>query len=478
MVRSFFLLACSTVAIPATAATIDLSQKDVAELILRQGPAAQEVAFKYEQLYLPYLQEVSILDWRVNLETGFMKSKSESLTTQGDFTNEQYRTIATVEKSLLTGTELKLTTSRTSQKTSVVSPNILPQVNEDYVGLELQQALWGNSFGWGYRARVRQADYAYQSTVGLRANELEDVVLGGLRQFWNTYVSQESFRSAMAARDRYERLVSAVRRKTSLGYANPGELSQVQAEFEGQVQSVKRASTDYLRNLDSLITALSLTPGTEINFSVSRQIPPVPKLASLPVDDLRAVKAQEFKTKAAEEALSVAKSNEKPLVNLVARASTSGVDEASSAAYAEMTSMNKPAYYAGLRFSYKFGSGVLDADIRAKRAALSLEETRLKLAKSQQRDQAADAERRVGAAYAIAQSAMKTQEFREKAVNELNRTYNQGRTDIRTLIDNMNQLFNAEVASIRALGDYQIALNEWAALRDELIPDQPKEENK
>ncbi|HRO66801.1 MAG TPA: TolC family protein, partial [Pseudobdellovibrionaceae bacterium] len=178
------------------------------------------------------------------------------------------------------------------------------------------------------------------------------------------------------------------------------------------------------------------------------------------------------------EALSVAKSNEKPLVNLVARASTSGVDEASSAAYAEMTSMNKPAYYAGLRFSYKFGSGVLDADIRAKRAALSLEETRLKLAKSQQRDQAADAERRVGAAYAIAQSAMKTQEFREKAVNELNRTYNQGRTDIRTLIDNMNQLFNAEVASIRALGDYQIALNEWAALRDELIPDQPKEENK
>lgn len=56
-------------------------------------------------------------------------------------------------------------------------------------------------------------------------------------------------------------------------------------------------------------------------------------------------------------------------------------------------------------------------------------------------------------------------------MNELNRSYTQGRTDIRNLIDAMNALNTTEVAHSRAVGDYFIALNEWAALRDELIKD-------
>lgn len=458
----------------ATAAPLRLSQREVAELILKQGPAAQEVTYRYEQLRLPVFLANSILDWRVVVESGFQRTESESINLF-NITGEEFRTTARLQKSLLTGTELSLNASRVSQKTDTPINNRPPQLTEDIVGLEIQQALWGNSFGWGDRARVRQAEYDYEASVGLRVNELEEVVLDGLRQFWNTYVAQENFRSAVAARDRYERLVTAVRRKNNLGYANPGEFSQVQAEYELQVQTVKRTSTEYLRALDGLVTSLGLPPGTEIEFSVSKEIPPLPSLPPREISDLRSVQSQELKVKAAQEAISLARSNEKPMVNLVARASAVGVDESASAAYAEMSSISQPTYYAGVRFSYNFGSGVLDEDIRAKRAALSLEETRLRLTQAREKDRHLDAERRVSAAYGIAESAQKAQQFRERAVNELNRTYNQGRTDIRILIENLNQLFNAEVQTIRALGEYQIALNEWAAFRDELIPNAPKE---
>ena len=82
-----------------------------------------------------------------------------------------------------------------------------------------------------------------------------------------------------------------------------------------------------------------------------------------------------------------------------------------------------------------------------------------------------------GATYAIAQSSMKQKDFFDKAVQELNRTYTQGRTDIKTLIDLMNSYFASEVQLSRAIGDYQIALNELAASRDELIAD-PQQEKK
>jgi hypothetical protein len=39
----------------------------------------------------------------------------------------------------------------------------------------------------------------------------------------------------------------------------------------------------------------------------------------------------------------------------------------------------------------------------------------------------------------------------------------------------MNAFFDSEVQYVRAVGDYSIALNEWAALRDELIPDDNKD---
>jgi outer membrane protein TolC len=54
-------------------------------------------------------------------------------------------------------------------------------------------------------------------------------------------------------------------------------------------------------------------------------------------------------------------------------------------------------------------------------------------------------------------------------VQEIQRSYQQGRVDISQLIDALNRFFAAEIQYTQAVGDYQMSLNEWAAFQDQLI---------
>lgn len=505
MVNSLIsLFAAAALAAPPTASSpgtaITLSQKDVAELVLKQGYRTKEITYTYEQKALDLARaragigsgvqgtttgqtsnatagQAAPLDWNLTLESGYLNDRTESLQKPiNDVTTKTYQTTATLSKSLITGTALAFSLTRNSMKNNSIDPTVAPQLTADSLGVALEQSLLGNSFGYGIRAKIDQAEFAYDSAMTLRTNDLQDAVLDAVRQFWNTYVSQENFREAMASRDRYGKLVTAVRRKTSLGYAAPGEYSQVQAEYENRIQQVKSASADYLANLDLLLTKLAIPAGTEINFSVPTEAPPVPKLASVEIDGLRAVRAQNLRRQSAEAGVSSAKSDQKPTLNLVGKYNSTGVDASSERSYSELTAGSRPSYYVGLKFGYSFGNGLRNETVRAAKAALALEETTLQRTRAETRDKLETAERNVGATYAIALSAREERNYREKAVQELTRTYNQGRTEIRILIDAMNNLFATEVKAVRALGDYQIALNEWAASRDELIPDQKKEE--
>lgn len=458
----------------AAASSLSLSQKDVAELVLKQSTKAREVALRYEQTRLGSLTPLLAYEWKLTAETGFDTDRTENLSRVGDFRYDTYKTGVGLSKSLLTGTLLRFDYSRTSQKNDLATATY-NQLSYDSATFTLEQAILGNFLGVGDRAAVRKAELDYEAGLILRADELEGVVLEALRLFWNTYVAKENFRESLAARDRYEKLVSSVKRKSSYGYTSPGELAQVQAEFETRVQTVKTASLDYLKSLDNLLSLLELPAGTEISFVVPRELPPVPKLVERKIEDLRVVRSQKLKVEAADAGVSLARSKDAPALSLVGQYAASGVDESSSAAYAELTSGSYPRTYVGLKLSYSFGSGISSEDVANKKAALALEELRLKKSLEEQRDLDAQAERKVSATFAIAQSARIQRDLRNKAVQELTRSYNQGRTDISVLIDAINRLLTTEIQSARALGDYQIALNEWAATRDELIPDRKEE---
>lgn len=477
---SLLLLAILWAATSVSAEKITLSQSKMAEFVVQKSLNLKETDLRYEQYrYAPFIVYGNY-EWKWSIESGYQVDKTESLSLIGDYRFERYKTVASISKSLITGTSLIFDVARTSQKRdgdsyapvgSSTSAASLSQITFDSWGISVEQALWGNSFGTADRARVRAAENLYKSQNLLRSDEIQNLVLRGLRLYWGGYVAQENFKESLNARDRYQKLVGSIQRKSSLGYTLPGELNQVQAEFEARQTNIKTGSQDYLRQLETLVTFLNLPAGTEIQFDIPKSIPPIPKLAPKSAKDVRPVQSQDLKISSVEDDLKYADSNSSPKLNLVARLSATGVDESSSESMSELTRGTHPNAYVGLKLSHAFGSDVRKEEILNKKATLELERVKQQRTILEFEDRQRQAQRNAEVAFQVLESVAKQKVFREKALSELNRSYTQGRTDIRNLIDAMNALNTTEIAHTRAIGDYFIALNEWAALRDELIKD-------
>lgn len=454
------------------AAPLKISQKEAAEMALNKGSQAKEINLNYLQKRLAPAQVLSGYDWNLTAQSGYEKDRAATFTTlTADY--ERFTTTAQLKKSFITGTALTFDYSRVSQKANLGSSqgSVPPQATLDSFGLILEQSLLANSFGVSDRAKVRAAETQFKADSMTRANDLEDLVLQTLNKYWNAYVAQQNFKESMAARDRYKKLVDSVRRKSGYGYSSPGELTQVQAELEGREQNVKKASLDFLQQMDALNVWLDLPPGTEVEFAVPEKLPTLPNFEKKDISQLRETRAQEMKVNAAKDNLRASRSASWPNLSFIGQYYGSGRDESADGSWSSTLTGTNNKYYAGLKMTYNFGSDVKNEDIIAKKAALDIEKSKLERQTREAADKQENGIRKVQSTFAIVESAMLQKSFREKTVNELTKTYTQGRTDIRALIEAMNSYFTSQVDYTRALGNYYVALNEWAALRDELIPE-------
>jgi outer membrane protein TolC len=461
---------------------VKLSQKAVAETVLKQGHKSQEVNLTFLQQRFEMAKVFKDYDWTLNAEMGYQYDKTQQFSprTIAGSSYKSWITTATLKKPFATtGTLFQLDYARLSQSayySTLVSayppiPTGPTSLTQDLFTFTIEQKLLNNFFGLADRAKLRAAEETFKAQEVSRTDSLQTVVLDTIKAYWDAYVAKETFKEALSSRDRYKKLVGQIKQKANYGYAKPGELSQVQAEYEGQEQAVKKASADYLAKEENLVTLLNLEPETEIEFEIENTVPPVPKLTPVEVERLRVMRAQRYRADSARDQLTASKSTAYPELNLVGKLYSSGYDETAGASLSSATSGTHPKYYVGAKFVYYFGSNYQNEDVLNKKVTRELEETKLARQKLEQMDVMSQAERSVQANYAIVQSAVAQNDFRVKAVQELTRTYGQGRTEIKVLIDAINNQFTTEVALSRAIGDYQIALNQWAAVRDELIPD-------
>ncbi|RYZ88396.1 MAG: TolC family protein [Proteobacteria bacterium] len=459
---------------------VTLSQKDVAELVLKQGRRTLETNLQFQGYRLALSQSLVNFQWNLLVTSGYLVDRSIGFATPVYDKQDTLTTNVILSKNFTTGTYAGLEYKRTSFKGQ---PNGLGSTQgvrsvqtQDLLGLNIEQHLWADSLGSADRADVEAANLTYKAQSILRTKSLENVVLDGIRLYWKTFVSERNFREAVSSRDRSKKLADAVQKKSGFGYANPGELSQARADYEGRVQDVKNNSTSYLANLDALNTALNLPQGCEIKFAVSEVIPAVPDLPEKSIDDLRAIKSQKLTATAAERAYDSAKSKDAPTFKLVGKVYTYGVDQDGDGSYSNMASGSNPQYYAGVKLEYPFGSDYLSENRLNRKYARDLEQSRLSRLNQETQDAVAQAQRRVKVTYSAVLSSIEQRKYRERALQELNRSFGQGRTDISIYIEAMNKFSASEIQYSQAIGDYQTALNEWAASRDELIPASSEEQ--
>ncbi|MGZ3747023.1 MAG: TolC family protein, partial [Pseudobdellovibrionaceae bacterium] len=386
MIKYLFLtllISLRALALPADLSckpNLTLSQKDVAELILKQGRRTQEINLQYQQFRLSVAQSLAAYQWDFQATTGYLFDKSVGLQINFFEKSENLTTDLKLSKNFITGTNMGLEYKRISFKgdpNATAGANTRSVATQDLLGLSIAQNIWANFFGIADRGDTDAALLNYKSSVILRTHDLENLVLESIRAFWTAFVSEQNFQEAMVSRDRSKKLVDAVKKKSGFGYANPGELAQAQADYEGRIQEVKNTSATYLTNLDTINTLLGLPQGCEVKFSVSEVVPPIPQLPEKSIQDLRVIRSEKFKVQGAQRAYDAAKSKDAPTLQLVGKIYSYGLQTDGNGAYSDMVSGAHPQYYAGLQFEYLFGADLLSETRLNKKYAKDLEETRL-----------------------------------------------------------------------------------------------------
>lgn len=483
MVKYLLSLSFGLGAAPVMAKTvIQLSQKDVAERVLRDSYKAKEVNLNSQLTRYDLAKALGAYDLAFTNETYYEDKKLKTFSPSSNDRDQTWSNTLSLKKPFTTGTNVSFSYLHNTVWSEFNIANsqaaTLPaHQTQDLMGIELSQNLWKNAFGISDRATVKAAEQTEQASELTRAVDLQNLVLDGIRLFWKAYVAQENFQEALNSRNRYEKVADTVKRKASMGYSNPGESSQIQAELEVRNQNVKNSSTDYLSALSQLVTLLKLPADAEIKFVVDeKQIPPMPALIEKDIQTLRSIRAAQLKKSAATETAKAADWKRYPDLSLVGKYYSNGVKEIPSDALADSTSGINPQFYVGLKLSYAFGSDLQAEEALNARLKKDIEISKYDRGLLEKQDEQLNTLRKVQSTYAVAQSISRQKELREKAAQDLQHAYGQGRVDIQRLIDALNAFFKAEVDYSRAMGDYMTALNEWSALRDELIPEQSQQE--
>ncbi|NQZ01787.1 MAG: TolC family protein [Bdellovibrionales bacterium] len=464
-----------TLTLYAKAEPVALSAQDVVDRVLANSIEKKKIdndrVVKNEPLY----EAMGVFDLGLETSLDYEIAEREPL---GPFENEKDETLNgnfRLGKKLRTGTETSLAYTRQSVRSDLNSflagANQLSSRTIDFLTLEVMQPLLNNFWGGVDHRRELVQIALTQNYDHERLEALESLLVESLQFYWNTFSASKSLQASLASRDRYSNLVKVVERKQRLGFALPGELYQVKAEYEAQDRRVKESSRQYLISLDTLIRRLRSDEPLEIDFEIPEEIPAFPSLAPIAVSDLRQMKIAEQQVKAMRINQDAVSSSSIPELNLTGKLAYRGADENVNDAPSDLGSFNSPLYFVGIEFRTFLGSAAQDGAEQVARVKLSNAKLEQERVRRELRDQIKADELTAKNAFQNAKSSLQVVDFRKKAMKQIESAYKQGRRDLTEVINANTQLLLAETQLAQDIGDYHVALNTLSNTRDTLISD-------
>ncbi len=454
--------------------SLKLTPQKVVDRLMAEGFEKKFVDLQRNIDSKDYYDAKGFFDFAFEAKTSYEQIHLEPLGPSENEQEETYNFSTKLLKSLGWGSTMSLEYSRDSVRRQLnpflANNNSLSTFTTDFVHLELEQNLLNNFAGGIHDRRLKMQELLEVRRDEQLLESTEGLIIDGLEQFWKTYVASENLKAAIDTRDHYRRLVQTSQRKSRLGFAAPGELSRVEAEYEQKDQTVKEQSAAYLTELDTLFLLLGVETPPVVEFHTGNEgIPPLPKLEELSIENMRHYKIQRLLTRSIEIQKKIIDSEQTPKLDIVARLSYRGADEEASETFSDLSGWNSPTYFVGLTFqTYLGSSSQKGARQRAiaeyKKSQFQLEKSRLELKNFLQK-----AHRNVSAWYKIARSSKSTVEKRSKALKQIEAAYTQGRLDVSHVIEAFNLLLLAKTRMTTSIGNYHIWRNSLASLRDELI---------
>jgi len=469
-----WVIVSSLLSIVAEAQPLKITPQFVVTKILTDSRAAKAIEVDHESAKTNYFENFSIYDLTLSGSGNYEDSEAQTLSGGGNLRDRTSIYNLSLEKRLPTGTTIGLGFTRTLQNSTFrpsSSSNRGSYAVYDLGEITVTQDLLGNFFGIAERKNNQAARDLLEASDWKKKESQEQLVLDSLKLFWDTYVAKESFRESLAQREKYEALVKEVQKKARVGFASPGDLPKVKAEYQAQVRNVKFASYQYLHQLEKLLTVLRITADSgEVVFEVSDTLPPLPTMISPSVDDLREVRYQKTIFDGADltrRATSIATSW--PELKLVAKAGSTGLEANGSKAFSSMSRADRARYSIGVEMEYRFFSDGNSAKLNRTNVDAERSWNNYHLARENLKQVISSSQANVKFTYSAALSTREELADWESAVRAQERSYQQGRLDFSQLMQDYNRYYQARSNRIRAMGNYHIALHDWAAAVDKLV---------
>lgn len=452
---------------------IKLTPQMAVERVIESGIEKKRIEYKVQRSKLPYDLVRAQFDSGMEISTAYEVNQLEKMSSMANIEDRNKITGVRFVKRFSTGTNFEVGYNRLDQ-TSILSPSLVgtrpDDLSQSIMSVKIKQSLLQNSFGSSDRRQLRIAKANFETASLASEEDLENLVLSSLSAYWMAYVAKQNLKESIKARDLIDDLVKQVQRKAKVGFTGPGELPQALAEFEKQDQFVKMTSHNYIDALETLLVKMDMKPGTPVQLEVSNELPPLPEKSKYDTNLNRYMRIANKSINSSELVLSNVKSQSLPSLDLNFQWDSSGIDENPGKAFSEMSSSTQPRFFVGLSLKFFIESSAQESEIMDKKVALLDAQANQSWLQMNMEKEQLTIYNKIIADNKVAKSTKKMVILREKVMREMQKAYRQGRVDLDKVISAHREVFVAKVALIRAIGDYRMVLNQWAASHDQLVP--------
>lgn len=469
-----WLLCLLGFALPTRAATTQLKIQDVIEMVLTKGLHHKDIDYAFQKSELSLLLSEANFDTQMYLKGQQEDSRAE---TPGVPANDRDQTKTLgfgLNRRFSTGSTLGVDYSfmnRESELSSFMRQTAVSPIQYYHLTtVSFKQDLLNNIFGYRDRRQFLAADLQFKRAQFERDEASEELILQSIKLYLETYAAQENLKQSLAARDKYQVLMKTVQQKNRMGFDDRSELTKTKAELQNQERNVKSASLNYLTLIEKLYTLLNTTPPQEVVLAVPEVIPSPTSVSQSPsIETLRKSKSTQLLVEAAQAEKEAAANNRLANLNLTSQAAFSGVDESDSSALSEMNHRVNPKYSVGLELAMRWGGSAQRAESLAKKVAYEEALNGQAKLRNDLLEVLDRTQRNLHSKYIIAVNAQETVRLWEDAMKSQERNHRFGRITASELIIDYGTYFRAKTSLSSALADYQLAIYEYQAARDELV---------
>ena len=461
--------------LPASSDSLTLSQDLVVKKVLENSLEYQKIQASETKPMQNLAKAEAFLDWQLFVNADCESHEKNTLNIFENPFQEKCQILSGIGKTFLTGTQLKIHYSHIQWEREFTPEfkkiNISPNSTvTQQLGLTVEQDLLRNIFGSEDRLKLNIASTQTEVHKLKLIEETEDLILQTIRQFWLTYISHLSLKLKLSKKKDYAELAKITKEKNKYGYVNPGELSQIQAEWEHAKTEVILQKINYEDELKKLLNLLNIKHTDTVHFITNKK-PPAPPIFNkdLPQTSRRVLLMQK-NLLVQEQQLKMQKSSTWPTLKLFGSYGVGGYEKDLSSAFEGLRERRNRNHSIGLKFSYPLPSTRTRANrVEFSEHAVEAGELEVEITKKEFERLIESTKENLQALYLVLRTSEKIHQLRARSYKEIRKAFLQGRLDVFRLISAKEFTLLSEMEKARLKSQYYQALASAYAVRDQLI---------